>query len=453
MAIEIADPSEASVTRPGLERLCKNVVDIRNAVGTPYYAYDWSSLQDSLDVLLHAGKESNVDGMDIRFNLALFALPNIVLFRRFMELDASLGITCNTPEEVTALRKSGWADWDRVVFSGGVLPRCDLMTVAGTGCLVNAASLGNLDALTAGSFPCRIGVRVDLTNSALKGIRPAELPSSDSTNGRHIQALHAYPGTEIEKAEVLIHHAESLARKAAMYTRVAELNFGGGFPYDYNHHTGDLSDMFDFGSYFKAVGQVVRRHLRGRSMQLTWEPGRVVFANSGFFVTEVVEVRENSADVADVYIDASFTNIPSLKLRGRQHRVLALSPSGTIKHGAAYQGRLCGATTLSADQLLPEPCLLPKLEPGDILVIVDVGAYGRSGSYNFLGKSLPPEVLIEEHGWHLIRKRQSADHMLEGLEEICDEPMRGDSLGEANEGNSRYSHASGDAVVLSGTNQ
>ena len=407
----------ANVTRPGLCRLQEQVTDIRACIGTPFYCYDYPTIENSVDVMLSAAA-SNLPARDVRFYIALFTLPNIRVTERVLKRSANLGVNCNTPEEVVALRKHGWADWNRVAFTGGVLPRKDLSMVAETGCIVNAASLGNLEHLLSGRNPCRVGLRVDFSGSALKGVRGPELElclKAKGQGGNRVRALHAYPGTEVESIGLLIRHAEILVEFASKYPQVSEVNFGGGFWYDYTHPTGDVREMVDFGRYFSAVSHILGRHLHGREMVLSWEPGRIVFAAAGFFITEVLEVRTTGLASADVYVDGSFTNIPTPKIRNRQNQVLVLGAEGGVRSGTHYQARICGATTLSTDQLLPKACPIPQVHLGDLLVILDAGAYGHAGSYNFLGKSRPPEVMVDGSGWSVVRSRQREDHMLEGL--------------------------------------
>lgn len=407
-----------NISRPGLDRLCSRVGDIVSSVGTPFFCYDWPSLVDAAGLLESACARELTNVR--RFYLALFALPNIRLIARLSGVSGDLGVSCNTPEEILALRKWGWNDWDRVVFSGGVLPPKDLELVAGCGCLVHAASAGNFERLVKGNDAPRLGARLDLNCNALKGLTLPELRNGvalANQAGRRVVGLHAYLGTAVESIDLHIRHAENLISIACDYPEIEEINFGGGFSYDYADPVGNVSRMIDFPGYFRAVNRLLAERLGKRKVRVAWEPGRVVFAGAGFFVTEVIEVRvrDNAVNAADVYVDASFAQLAGPKIRNRQHLVLAVGPDGRLKQGLEYEARLCGATTLSTDVLMPKPCPLPRVEPGDFLVILDVGAYGRAGSYNFLGKAHPPEVLLDEAGWTLIRDRQRADHLLEGL--------------------------------------
>ena len=404
------------VQRPGLVRLCRDAQKISVAVGTPFYAYDWPTLEKGVERILADARRAGLNG-NARFYLAFFALPNVVIVNRLLRLDKRLGINCNTPEEIAALKKASFDQWKRVVFTGGVLPSADLLRVAKTGCLVNVASEGNLKTLLELPHNVRLGLRLDFSDTALKGVRVPSIKSYvalSRTTGRHITALHAYPGTEVRDIDALCGHADRLIAIASKCPSVREINFGGGFWYDYGSADGDTATMVDFRSYFSRVKASLRRSsLSGKV--LAWEPGRIVYAGSGTFVTRVLEVRSTALRSADVYVDASFTQFPSPKIRNRQHQIVVLSQDGRRRSGAAYEARICGATTLSTDQILPHPCLLPAVEPGDLIMILDAGAYGHAGSYNFLGKARPPEVILDASGWKLIRRRQRAEHLLDGL--------------------------------------
>jgi diaminopimelate decarboxylase len=55
---------------------------------------------------------------------------------------------------------------------------------------------------------------------------------------------------------------------------------------------------------------------------------------------------------------------------------------------------------------------LPPVEVGDLLVIRDVGAYGAAMASTYLRRPLLPEVLVDQGGWRVIRRRQTLDDML-----------------------------------------
>lgn len=74
---------------------------------------------------------------------------------------------------------------------------------------------------------------------------------------------------------------------------------------------------------------------------------------------------------------------------------------------------VCGNTTYSRDYL-GKGCQLPKLEIGDIIAILDVGAYGYAMSSHFLHRPLPAEILIKNSRHRIIRRREDYSILLQG---------------------------------------
>jgi diaminopimelate decarboxylase len=404
--------------RPGLRRVLAQLGEIIDCVGTPLYVYDWPTLHAAAEQLITAAEKAGLRDR-LRLYPALFALPNFSIISRLLQLDERIGITCNTIEEVRALRDVGFSDWSRVAFSGGVLKSADLAELSETEMVINASSAGNLGRLAAAPARCRIGARLDLYCDALKGLRESEIAECLgllARRGKRLDALHSYRGTQVSSIDALVRHAELLLDIAHDLDGVQEVNLGGGFHYEYESSTGWPSSRIDFVEYFRAVRSYAEGG-RGRfSGVLAWEPGRVLFAGCGFFVAEIIETRRTGTATADYYLDASFSQMPSPKLLGRQHHALVVSPTGEIRRDQPVEARLCGTTTLSTDLLLPEPSFLAGAQPGDWLVVLDAGAYGRAGAYHFLGKALPPEVLVTDDEWRLIRTRGQADYLSDGCE-------------------------------------
>ena len=56
--------------------------------------------------------------------------------------------------------------------------------------------------------------------------------------------------------------------------------------------------------------------------------------------------------------------------------------------------------------------LLPPLEVGDLMALLDAGAYGSVMASNYNRHLLPPEALVDEGRWTVIRRRQTLDDVL-----------------------------------------
>jgi diaminopimelate decarboxylase len=56
--------------------------------------------------------------------------------------------------------------------------------------------------------------------------------------------------------------------------------------------------------------------------------------------------------------------------------------------------------------------MLPPLEVGDLVAILDTGAYGSVMGSNYNRRLLVPEVLVQDGAWRIIRRRQTLDDVL-----------------------------------------
>jgi diaminopimelate decarboxylase len=56
---------------------------------------------------------------------------------------------------------------------------------------------------------------------------------------------------------------------------------------------------------------------------------------------------------------------------------------------------------------------LPPLEAGDLVAVRDTGAYGAVMASNYNRRPTAVEVLVDQGAWHIIRRRQSVDDMLQ----------------------------------------
>jgi diaminopimelate decarboxylase len=55
---------------------------------------------------------------------------------------------------------------------------------------------------------------------------------------------------------------------------------------------------------------------------------------------------------------------------------------------------------------------LPPLQVGDLLAVMDTGAYGAVMASNYNRRPIAAEVMVDSHGWRRVRRRQTIDDML-----------------------------------------
>jgi diaminopimelate decarboxylase len=82
----------------------------------------------------------------------------------------------------------------------------------------------------------------------------------------------------------------------------------------------------------------------------------------------------------------------------------------TPRAGAERRYELVGPICESAD-VVARDRVLPPLEVGDLMAIRDAGAYGSAMASNYNRHPVPAEVLVDDGGWRVIRRRQTIDDM------------------------------------------
>ena len=114
-----------------------------------------------------------------------------------------------------------------------------------------------------------------------------------------------------------------------------------------------------------------------------------------------------------VVLDTGMTELIRPALYGARHEIVALTslgrPVDRRRRGAAgrrrfEQARVEGPICESTDHLGEHR--LPPLRRGDLVAILDAGAYGASLASAYNGRPRPPQVLIEPDGGSRLARRR-----------------------------------------------
>ncbi len=182
------------------------------------------------------------------------------------------------------------------------------------------------------------------------------------------------------------------------------LDFGGGFGYPYKRD-GASFDWENFGD------ELTRRVEKlDREIDLIIEPGRAAIARCGSMIAKVVSVKwqGEKQEKQIVGVDTTVANLSVPSVHGGYREIISFKDT---KKTPLHQTDVCGNTTYSRDYL-GRNCQLPSLQNGDILLILDTGAYGYAMSSHFLHRARPAEVLLEGGKHRLIRQREGYDILL-----------------------------------------
>ena len=182
--------------------------------------------------------------------------------------------------------------------------------------------------------------------------------------------------------------------------RVRELDLGGGLGVAYGENGADLEPA--------DLVRIVRERLDGTDLAVRYEPGRSIVARAGTLVTRVLYRRERDGHPALV-CDGGFTDFGRYSLYGAQHRIEPLE--GLLEGPDTVE--VLGPTCESGDKLGTDRPL-HGVQPGDLLAVRDVGAYGFVMASNYNARPRPAEILVDDEGWKVVRERESLEDLWRG---------------------------------------
>ena len=197
-----------------------------------------------------------------------------------------------------------------------------------------------------------------------------------------LHGIHLHVGSQLLQLEEL----ETVAREAARWVRtlrdagfpVTEVDLGGGLGIPYDGAPG-LDPM--------QVAERWRPYLDPLDVQVVVEPGRWLVGPAGILVLRVVQVKRAWGRTF-VVVDGGMNVLLRPALYGARHRIWPV-----VQGDPEIRVDVVGPNCESAD-VLGRDYTLPPLSPGDLVAVLDVGAYGRSMANRYNLRPLPREAVL-----------------------------------------------------------
>jgi diaminopimelate decarboxylase len=178
------------------------------------------------------------------------------------------------------------------------------------------------------------------------------------------------------------------------------IDAGGGLGIDY--HGGP----FDAAAKVEEYAAAVNKSLAGFEGRLLLEPGRFLVAQAGALVARVLQVKRNGMKTF-VITDAAMNDMIRPALYQAHHEIVPVRPRAGKSKAVDVVGPVCE----TGDFFARDRKLAP-VEPGDLVALLDAGAYGMAQSSNYNTRLRPAEVLVEGVKARLIRRRETMADLL-----------------------------------------
>jgi len=391
--------------------------DVAQRFGTPTYVYSRSAI------------EANFLGIEQR----LQDLPHLVCYSvkanshlRILRLlcEAGAGFDIVSGGELARVLEVG-AEPETIVFSGVGKSAAEIDSALYAGILMfNVESSGELEMIAARAGALKktanISIRVNPDveadthpyistgqfihkfgvpkNQAIELYRQAA-----ASPDLRIRGIACHIGSQILDVDPFVRALEEILDLAKALGRegvqLEFLDLGGGYGIRYTDES--PLELDRLAAEFK-------ERLAAAPYRLVLEPGRALVADAGILLTRVLYVKHNQRKHF-VVVDAGMNDLMRPTLYGSLHQILPIEQRTEETFLADVVGPLC-----ETGDFLARDREMPRVEPGDLVAVMTVGAYGYVLSSNYNSRPRPAEVMIEGGKVELIRPRERPEDLMAG---------------------------------------
>ena len=179
---------------------------------------------------------------------------------------------------------------------------------------------------------------------------------------------------------------------------------GGGLGISYNQ-----SDTGTFPQQVAAYAAALVRPLRELKIHLLLEPGRSIVGPAGALLTSIIYKKSNNGKKF-LIVDAAMNDLIRPALYGAFHEIVPvrlLADQIAKSETTDIVGPVC-----ETGDFFARDRILPMVEEGDLLAILDAGAYGMVLASNYNTRPRPAEVLVSGKSVKLVRRREKVSDLL-----------------------------------------
>jgi len=182
------------------------------------------------------------------------------------------------------------------------------------------------------------------------------------------------------------------------------IDAGGGLGIAY-----ERPSPVEFSAYAATYARALAAPLRGLGVRLLLEPGRSIIGPAGVLVTSVVYRKKNDGK-RFLVVDAAMNDLIRPALYGAHHQIVPViqkSESALKSETTDIVGPVC-----ETGDFFARDRELPVVDEGELLAILDAGAYGMVLSSNYNTRPRPAEVLVTGKSARVIRRREKVSDLL-----------------------------------------
>jgi diaminopimelate decarboxylase len=394
-----------------------DALEIAQEYGTPLYVTDEMRVRDNYQRVHQAFTNEYED-----FKIFYAAKANTSLaMMKILEQEGSC-IDAVSPGEIYTALMAGF-EGDRILYTGNNVTTEELKFALDAGVRMNLDSVSMLERLAElpGAKGTKISFRVNpmvgaghhdhcITGGELSKFGIMEQEAVEVYNkaielGFQPVGIHTHIGSGILDPEPFKLAVQVLMDVAGRVHKEAGVNFefidfGGGLGIPYTPEEG----LLDIEKFAVEIVGLYKDKLAEHGMgqpTMCIEPGRYLVGDASYLLTQVNTVKQSYRKF--VGVNAGFNTLLRPTMYGSYHHILvADKPDAEATETIDVAGNVCESGDLFArDRPLPE------IKEGDILAIMNAGAYAFSMASQYNSRPLPAEVMVREGEVDVIRERET----------------------------------------------
>lgn len=395
------------------------VLDIAAQFGTPVYVYDADKIIAQIAIL-----RGSFEGIDLKIKYACKALTNLSVLRLMRHHGVELDVV--SPQELALGLRAGYAG-SQITFTPSGVSFDEIEAAVEAGSLINLDNLSVLEKFGqryGHSVPCSLRIKPNVVGGGNHKIMTAHEGSKFGIDVRQkdeilrlveqyklqVVGLHQHTGSDIKNADAFTDAAEVILTLAMEFPDLQFIDLGGGFKVAYKE--GDVT------TNLPELGQVLGARFRqfcndyGRAVQLWFEPGKFLVSEAGVLLVRA-NVVKRSPNITFVGVNSGLNHLIRPMMYDAYHHILNVSnPLDTEQETYNVVGYICETDTFAENRSLN------RVSEGDILALLNAGAYGWTMSSNYNSRYRPAEVLVLNGQAKLIRAQESFEDIIRNQVEI-----------------------------------
>ena len=394
---------------------------IAKEYGTPVYVYNEEIIRGSME---------KVAGVITKYpytaNYSVKANTNIEILKLALEE----GINCDamSPGEISLLLKAGFPP-EKIFFVSNNVSAEEMQFAIDKGVMISLDCLDQLDRFgqinPGGRCAVRInpGVGAGHSEKVVTAGKNTKFAIAEEDIDKifeiadkydlKIVGINQHIGSGFLDPKPYIDAVINLLRIADRFENLEFIDFGGGYGIPY-HKLDDEKPfpMEEFKAELEPVlDEFVERY--GKAPLFKSEPGRSCVAEGGIILSRVQAIKSN-AGVKYVGCDTGMNTLIRPAMYDSYHDIEIIRDGKVVDRDGNddmevvnVSGPIC-----ETGDLIAKKRLLPKVKTGDLLAILDAGAYGYAMASSYNSRPRPAEVMITGEGKVVqIRRRETIDDL------------------------------------------